>query len=90
MRGLSSPEAEARYQEIGGELSSIVYIDCNRAVAISARAFYELVLRSLLEGLQGVVTDELANLLRDHHLAVTEATTAFSASLSFNLALTDL
>lgn len=90
MRGLSTPEAEARYQEIGGELSSIVYIDCNRAVAISARAFYELVLRSLLEGLQGVITDELANLLRDHHLAVTEATTAFLASLSFNLALTDL
>jgi DNA-binding winged helix-turn-helix (wHTH) protein len=90
MRGLSSAEAESRYEKISGQQSSIVYIDCNRAVAISARAFYEVVLRSLLEGLKGIITDEVANVLSDHHLAVTESTTAFSASLSFNLALTEL
>lgn len=90
MRGLAMPEAEKRYKQINGQQTSIVYIDCNRAVAISARAFYEVVLRSLLEGLKKVISDDLANVLRDHHLAVTEAPTSFSASLSFNLALTEL
>lgn len=90
MRGMSSSTAEEIYKGIKGDAASIVYIDCNRAVAISARAFYEVVLRSLLEGLKEVISDDLADLLSDHHLAVTEATTAFAASLSFNLALTEL
>jgi DNA-binding winged helix-turn-helix (wHTH) protein len=90
MRGLSTPASEEVYKKISGDPASIVYIDCNRAVAISARAFYEVVLRSLLEGLKGVISDDLADLLSDHHLAVTEASTAFAASLSFNLALTEL
>jgi DNA-binding winged helix-turn-helix (wHTH) protein len=90
MRGLSSSTAEETYKEMKGDAASIVYIDCNRAVAISARAFYEVVLRSLLEGLKEVISGDLADLLSDHHLAVTEATTAFAASLSFNLALTEL
>lgn len=90
MRGLSTRDSETKYLQLCGDQASIVYIDCNRAVAISARAFYEVVLRSLLEGLKEVISDELADLLSDHHLAVTEATTAFSASLSFNLALTEL
>jgi len=59
MRGLAMPEAEKRYKQINGQQTSIVYIDCNRAVAISARAFYEVVLRSLLEGLKKEISDDL-------------------------------
>jgi DNA-binding winged helix-turn-helix (wHTH) protein len=90
MRGLSSPLAEKLYMAERHRPGRLVYVDCNQAVAISAQAFYEIVLRSLLERLSEVISAELASKLRDHHQAVTEAETSFSASLSFNLALTEL
>lgn len=90
MRGLSGPAAETAIKKLSGQDTSLVYVDCNRAVAISARAFYEVVLRSLLEGLESNLSEDLENKLRDHHRDVTETDSAFSASLSFNLALTEL
>ena len=90
MRALASATAETAIKELSGQATCLVYVDCNRAVAISARAFYEVVLRSLLEGLNGSLNEDLENKLRDHHRDVTEADSAFSASLSFNLALTEL
>jgi DNA-binding winged helix-turn-helix (wHTH) protein len=90
MRGLSSPAAERIYMSQRHQPGRLVYVDCNQAVAISAQAFYEIVLRSLLERLNDVITADLASKLRDHHQAVTEAETAFAASLSFNLSLTEL
>jgi hypothetical protein len=90
MRGLSGSAAERKYETLRRRPGSLVYVDCNRAVAISAQAFYEVVLRSLLERLEIVLPEELIDNLRDHHQAVTEAETSFAASLSFNLALTEL
>ena len=37
----------------------MIYVDCNRAVAISAQAFYEIVLRSTLERLPDELPKEL-------------------------------
>jgi DNA-binding winged helix-turn-helix (wHTH) protein len=90
MRGLSSDLAEQRYMVARHRPGRLVYVDCNQAVAISAQAFYEIVLRSLLERLGEMIPRELASQLRDHHQAVTEAETSFAASLSFNLALSEL
>ncbi|MCH7589056.1 MAG: winged helix-turn-helix domain-containing protein [Chloroflexi bacterium] len=90
MRALASAAGETAIKKLSGQETSLVYVDCNRAVAISARAFYEVVLRSLLEGLNDNLSEDLENKLRDHHRDVTEADSAFSASLSFNLALTEL
>jgi DNA-binding winged helix-turn-helix (wHTH) protein len=90
MRGLSSDLAEQRYMVTRHRPGRLVYVDCNQAVAISAQAFYEIVLRSLLERLGEMIPRELASQLRDHHQAVTEAETSFAASLSFNLALSEL
>jgi DNA-binding winged helix-turn-helix (wHTH) protein len=90
MRGLSSTQAEKKYMAERHRPGRLVYVDCNQAVAISAQAFYEIVLRSLLERLGEMISRELASKLRDHHQAVTEAETSFAASLSFNLALTEL
>jgi DNA-binding winged helix-turn-helix (wHTH) protein len=90
MRGLSSSQAEKQYMAERHRPGRLVYVDCNQAVAISAQAFYEIVLRSLLERLGEMISSELASKLRDHHQAVTEAETSFAASLSFNLALTEL
>lgn len=90
MRALASPQAKAEYSQRRKRNGALVYVDCNRAVAISAQAFYEVVIRSLLEQLNEQMNAKLSSSLREHHQSVTEAETAFSASLSFNLALTDL
>jgi hypothetical protein len=90
MRALSGQTAERMYTKLCGRRSVLIYVDCNRAVAISAQGFYEVVLRSLLEALADQVALDINATLRAHHQEVTDATTAFNASLSFNLALTDL
>jgi hypothetical protein len=74
----------ARYEALAGRPGVLIYIDCNRAVATSPQAFYEVVLRAALEELGE------DGRMREHHEAVTEAATGFAASLSFNLALTEL
>ena len=90
MRSLAGSIAEQVYQEATGRRATFIYIDCNRAVAISAQAFYEVVLRSILERLAGLLTEPMAQRLRNYHESIIQATTAFSASLGFNLALTEL
>lgn len=90
MRSLASPSVIAQYKKLSGKEARLIYIDCNRAVASSPRAFYEVVLRSLLENAQDSLPNGLTEALRDYHQGVTEAITSFSASLSFNLALTEL
>jgi DNA-binding winged helix-turn-helix (wHTH) protein/energy-coupling factor transporter ATP-binding protein EcfA2 len=90
MRALAGQSAERIYAKLCGRRAVLIYVDCNRAVAISAQGFYEVVLRSLLEALADQVALDVTATLRGHHQEVTDAATAFNASLSFNLALTDL
>lgn len=90
MRGLATQPAESAYEAIRGRAGSLVYVDCNRAVAISVQAFYEVVLRSILEGLKGSASGEMLESLTAYHAAITEADHDFAASLAFNRALTDL
>lgn len=90
MRSLGSPEAMRHLQSLIGRQSLLVYIDCNQAVAVSSQAFYEVVLRSILDSLKSALPGELATSLHRHHETITDADNAFSASLSFNLGLTEL
>ena len=90
MRSLASDEAVKLYTKSGNRKAMMVYIDCNRAVALSAQAFYEVVLRSLLEHLDDHIKPEHMEPLRGYYQAVTEAASGFSASLAFNLALTEV
>jgi len=90
MQALSGQTAERIYAKLCGRKAVLIYVDCNRAVAISAQGFYEVVLRSLLEALADQAALDITATLRAHHQEVTDAATAFNASLSFNLALTDL
>lgn len=90
MRALASPEAEKIYKATSDRSVYMIYVDCNRAVANSAQAFYEIVLRSALERLVDEAPSELATTIRNYYQSVTESESAFSASLSFNLALTEL
>ncbi len=90
MRSLVDEECQTAYKIASGRPGYLVYIDCNRAVAISDQAFYEVVLRSILEHLGNQVKSTLTPRLREHHQTITEAESSFTASLSFNLALSEL
>jgi len=90
MRQISSSDSEDVYQKDRGRPIMMMYVDCNRAVAISAQAFYEIVLRSALERLSDELSNEGYERLQEHHENVTEAGSTFNASLAFNLALTEL
>jgi DNA-binding winged helix-turn-helix (wHTH) protein len=90
LRALSSSLAADRYRQLSDRDGHLIYIDCNHAVALSAQAFYEVVLRGLLEQLAKKVDPELLSALRAYHEAITETPSAFAASLSFNHALSDL
>lgn len=90
VRGLAGEQAAAIYQTLSGRQAILVYVDCNQAVAISAQAFYEIVLRSMVDQLGEILPDALEGMLRDHHQSVTQAETSFTASLAFNLALTEI
>ena len=89
MRGLAREPAREIFEKEAGQDGILIYIDCNRAVALSAQAFYEVVLRSALDRLTGYADTDLINSLQSYYVSVTETDSAFSASLSFNLALTD-
>ena len=90
MRALASAECERALEKRRGAPCVLIYVDCNQAVASSPQAFYEVVLRSVLERLNSHGDNEVQVALRGYHEAVTGAESAFAASLSFNLALTDL
>jgi hypothetical protein len=90
MRGLASEAAARRYRERRGRPIALVLVDCNRAVALSAQAFYEIVIRSVLETFPPDSTEPLPASLRMHHEGITDADSSFAASLSFNLALNEL
>lgn len=81
---------ERAYKEVAGRPGILLYIDCNRAVAASAQAFYEVVLRSGLECFADHPHGLHLEGLREYHQLVTQASNAFAASLSFNLALSEL
>ncbi|MEW6566880.1 MAG: winged helix-turn-helix domain-containing protein [Chloroflexota bacterium] len=89
LRSLAGEEAALVFQELAGRRGLLVYVDCNQAVAASPQAFYEVVLRSALEAIAAAAPD-LTVPLQEHHEAVTDAESAFSASLAFNLALIEV
>ncbi|MGD8812935.1 MAG: winged helix-turn-helix domain-containing protein [Anaerolineales bacterium] len=90
MRALSTDEVHLAYQKARQKPVFLIYVDCNRAVDISPQAFFEVVLRSVLERLNDQAPPDLAATMRDHHQEITASDSAFSASLTFNLALTEL
>jgi DNA-binding winged helix-turn-helix (wHTH) protein len=90
MRSLAGEDVLGLYAEARGHPGYLIYIDCNRAVDISPQAFYEVVLRSVLERLADQPSPAVAAAMREHHQEITAADSAFSASLAFNLALTEL
>jgi DNA-binding winged helix-turn-helix (wHTH) protein/GTPase SAR1 family protein len=90
MRALAREETQQQYNKARDSSGFLVYVDCNRAVDISPQAFYEVVLRSVLERLADQSPPDLAAAMREHHQEITATDSAFSASLAFNLALTEL
>ena len=73
MRTMATPEFSARYEKQRKHPVEMIYIDCNRAVALSARAFFEVVLRSVLEAEQDHWDGALLERLRGYYQQITEA-----------------
>jgi DNA-binding winged helix-turn-helix (wHTH) protein len=90
MRSLATPEGETVYKKKSRRTGVIIYIDGNQAVANSAQAFYEVILRTTIKRLAGSISLDLMSALQGYHQSITEAENSFTASLSFNLALSDL
>ena len=90
MRSLVDASFARGYREERKREVNLIYIDCNRAVALSARAFFEVVLRSVLEREQDSWSAELCASLRSYYEEITEAEDTFRASLAFNNALAEL
>jgi DNA-binding winged helix-turn-helix (wHTH) protein len=89
LRTLIAPETLRQYAQLAGQQGLLVYIDCNRVVELTAPGFYEIVVRSLLEALEGngTIPPLLLARLREQHSAITTAASVFQASLAFNNAL---
>lgn len=90
MRSLASRACAYTLSRRRGRPIHVVYVDCNRAVAMTAQAFNEIVLRSIIEALASDDHFNLRESIQGYHQTVTEADQPFHASLAFNLALTEL
>src|SRR3989304_7862684 len=73
LRALATPQGEQAYTAAPGRAAAFVYVGCNRAVAISAQAFYEVVLRSLLERLGTTLDAQLSETVRRPYQALPRA-----------------
>jgi DNA-binding winged helix-turn-helix (wHTH) protein len=89
LRTLTAPEPARLYEQLAGQPGLLIYIDCNRVVELTAPGFYEIVVRSLLETLEGngSIPPLLLARLREQHSTITTAASVFQASLAFNNAL---
>ncbi len=92
LRTLAAPETWPLYEAAAGRPGFLVYIDCNRVVELTAPGFYEIVVRSLLETLEGnaSVPPLLLSRLREQHSIITTAPSVFQASLAFNNAFFEI
>jgi DNA-binding response OmpR family regulator len=92
LRALAAPETLAIYEALANHPGLLVYIDCNRVVELTAPGFYEIVVRSLLEALEGSTSMPplLLARLREQHSAITAAGSVFQASLAFNNAFFEI
>lgn len=92
LRALPAEENLAQYAQLANQAGTLVYVDCNRVVELTAAGFFELVVRSLIETLEDVnyLSGELLNQLREHHNHLTVSATPFQASLAFNNAISDI
>ncbi len=90
LRALPSPENLAYYERLAGHPATLVYIDCNRVVELTAPGFFEVVVRTLLETLEEAApAAKLLTDLREQHSLITTAASPFQASLAFNNAISE-
>jgi DNA-binding winged helix-turn-helix (wHTH) protein len=90
LRSLCTPAAVELYHHYLNRSARLIYIDCNRAVDLSAQAFYEVVLRSILENIDDIKDPEFLEKTQTYYQSVTEVDSSFNASLAFNLALSEV
>lgn len=88
LRMLASPDVQQTHLGTGVNDLALVYVDCNRMVEMSDRAFYEAILSALLDQLPGLnVSTEVVQPLEGAYEAIVNPPSAFHIPLRFNQAL---
>ncbi len=88
LRSLADPEVQRRHLDPADRLA-LVYVDCNRMIEMSERAFYEAVLSALLDQLPSLgAPDAALEALTLAYDAVIDPPSDFHVPLRFNQALT--
>ncbi len=88
LRALTDPEIQRLHLGSAADEIALVYVDCNRMVERSERAFYEAVLSALLDQLPGVdAPHDIIATLEDAYEAIVNPPSAFHIPLRFNQAL---
>ncbi len=88
LRGLARPDIQGLHLGTEAQAIAYVYVDCNRMVEMSERAFYEVVISALLDQLPADDTpQEVITALNAAYDAVINPPSAFHIPLRFNQAL---
>ncbi len=89
LRALADPAIQRRHLGTHADNVALVYVDCNRMVEMSERAFYEAVLSALLDQLpQLQVPQAILDALHSAYEAIINPPSDFHIPLRFNQALT--
>ncbi len=89
LRDFQNPEIQARLQPKLTKPIHIFYIDCNRMLNVSEQAFYELILRVLVQELAKRNASLRTRILKAYEQLIAPPN-ALHIPLSFNEAITDL
>ncbi len=84
LRALASPVVNTQFlaERVKGFL--FVYIDFNSMLDVSEQGFYELILRSILTGLETIqISNELTTRIHQSYQGIVQPLNLFNASLSF-------
>ena len=84
LRTLASPAIHARFLAEKAKGFLFVYIDFNSMLDVSEQGFYELILRSVLTGLETIqLSTELTTQIHQSYQGIVKPLNLFNASLSF-------
>jgi len=88
LRMLTLPEVQRKHLGTAAANIALVYVDCNRMVKMSDRAFYEAILSALLDQLPALnVPESVTQALTDAYDTIVNPPSPFHVPLRFNQAL---
>ena len=89
LRQLVEAAVATEYQRLTGRSALLVYVDCNRMLQLTVQAFYEVILRTVIEALTEAAgdCDALCVEIESYYDTVVRTEGGFATSLAFNDAM---